>query len=314
MQHFYLATRALDHMNTAVQTKPKLPGLISLILVSILGITLAKFMWLTVTPKNETAIQTQAISNIINAPKKKINYGKLIADHHLFGVVAVKKAPVVVTPSKQVVTEVAPTRLNLKLHGIVAYKNRKNGFALISSSGKSQKVYGKGDTIQEGVTVSAIFSDKVTLNNRGKIEELILPVKETEQAKVKKQARKVKRFPNPMGKQTLINKQQNAKEIDLGAFRQEVISTSPKKILEIMAPAPAMKNGKLIGFRIQPGRDRKLFRQLGFHPNDVVIEVNGITLNDASKGAMVLAELSQASELSVKILRGSKEIFIQHAF
>ena len=84
--------------------------------------------------------------------------------------------------------------------------------------------------------------------------------------------------------------------------------------MEIARPSPAMVNGQFIGFRVQPGNQRKVFRQLGFRPNDIITEVNGILLDSASKGAQVLAELAQASSLSIKVTRGNQEIFIEHGF
>ncbi len=307
-------------MNTVVQTKPKLPGFISLLLVTILGVILAKLMWLIITPKNVTPTNIQVETSAASKPKAKVNYGKLIANHHLFGKVEIKKAPPKVekTPEKVEEPVVAPTKLNLKLHGIVAYKSSKRGFALISSGSGSQKVYGKGDTLEEGVKVSEIFSAKVVIDNHGKTEELMLPVNE------KRAPPKMQTTSFEMGGNAPPKKQKNNKlpssvpplakgSPDLGSFRQEVLA-NPTKLMDIAKPSPAIVDGQFIGFRVQPGRQRKLFRKLGFRPNDIITEVNGIVIDDASKGAMILGELSQAADLSVKVKRGEQEIFIQHSF
>ncbi len=297
-------------MSTATQTKPKLPGFFSLILMVILSILAAKLMWLIVTPKQLATTLAPSMSNSTVTSKEKINYGKLIANHHLFGEVVVKKAPIVQAPTKVEKPKVAPTKLNLKLHGIVSYQNNsKKGYALISSSGKAQKVYGEGDELQKGVTVRDIFPDKVVLDNHGKTEDLILPIKNTKSSSPKNRRKIPSTYPASLGIQTA----KKATDLNLGAFRREV-QKNPQKILDIASPSPAIVNGKFMGFRLQPGRKRKLFRQLGFRPNDIITEVNGIILDDASKGAMVLGELAQASELSITLKRGSQEIFIQHSF
>ena len=299
-------------MSTATQSKPnsKLPGFFSLILMIILSILAAKLMWLIITPKQVITSQVPSTGNSTIISKEKINYGKLIANQHLFGEVVVKKAPVVKAPVKKQAPKVAPTKLNLKLHGIVSYKNdSKKGYALISSSGKTQKVYGKGDELQKGVTVVDIFSDKVVLDNHGRTEDLILPVKKTKPSSPKKNRQIPSTYPSSFRKQPT----KKTSDLDLGAFRREVQS-SPQKLLDIASPSPAIVNGNFIGFRLQPGRKRKLFRQLGFRSNDIITEVNGIILDDSSKGPMVLGELAQASELSIKLKRGSQEIFIQHSF
>ena len=299
-------------MSATIQAKPKLPDFISLILVVVLGIIVAKLMWLIITPKQQSMTQVQAVENITIQAKEKINYGKLIANQHLFGVVEVKKEPIIETPKITKTTNVAPTKLNLKLHGIVAFKDSKDGYALISSSSGPQKVYGKGDSIQEGVTVSEILSDKVVLDNRGNSEELLLPVKNIKSSK-KTTASNSPNLPGINDRNPSSFKRNTTADVDLSAIRQEALS-SPQKLMDIASPSPAIVNGKFLGFRVQPGRKRKLFRQLGFRPNDIITEVNGIILDDASKGAMVLGELAQASDLSVTVKRGSKVIYIQHSF
>ncbi len=296
-------------MSATIQTKSKLPNFVSLMLVVALGIIAAKLMWLIITPKQQSTGQIQTVENITIQSKEKINYGKLIANQHLFGVVEVKKTPVIEAPKTTETPKSAPTKLNLKLHGIVAYKSSKGGYALISSSSGPQKVYEKGDSLQDGVTVSEIFADKVVLDNRGKSEELLLPAKGAKSTKRQKStASNSPNLPGVNDRNPNSSKWNNAAaNVDLSVIRQEALS-SPQKLLEIASPSPAIVNGKFLGFRVQPGRKRKLFRQLGFRPNDIIIEVNGILLDDASKGAMVLGELSQASDLSITVKRGSQEI------
>jgi len=306
-------------MNATVQTKPKLPGYISLLLMIALGIVVAKLMWLVITPKNKTTAFTQTNELSVAKPKQKINYGKLIAKQHLFGVVEVKKAAVEKAPKTvEDAPKVAPTKLNLKLHGIVAYRKSKGGFALISSSGGPQKVYGKGDELEEGVTVSEIFSDKIVLDNHGKPEDLLLPVNKASSSN--------SRFSSPdssgpggagMGlPDPIMNTKRpapNSGAPDLASFREEMLA-NPIKLMSVARSSPAIVNGQFVGLRIQPGSRRKLFRKLGFRPNDIITEVNGIVIDDMSKGAMIIGELSQASSLSVKVKRGNQVISIDHSF
>jgi len=306
------------------QSKPKIAGLISLILISALGVSLAKLMWLVITPEKSFQIETKQVAFQSNTKKQKINYGKLIANQHLFGQVKKVVAPPKVTHQAAPVKPVAPppVKLNLKLHGIVAYKSRsKDGFALISSNNGRQKVYVKGDEIENGVKVKKILPEKVVLDNNGKEEELRLPVKESKD-KPKATARvsnprNNSRFgrPPPPNMPSPVRNHQSSRNSppDLANFRQQVMA-NPRRLMDIATPSPAIVDGDFIGFRIQPGRERKLFRQLGFRPGDIITEVNGIVLDDAGKGAMVLGELAQATSVSVKVKRGNQEIFIEHSF
>ncbi len=276
-------------MSAIVQSKSKLPSFISLLLVIALGISLAKLMWLLLTPPPTIgAFSSSEASNLIT-PKEKINYGKLIADQHIFGEVKIK--PVVVVETKPAVVKKAvatPTKLNLKLHGIVAYKSRE-GFALISASNGPQKVYSKGEAIQEGVTVSDILPEKVVLDNRGKTEELLLPVN-----KVAPNSRR--RSNNiPLGGIPLPGSEPqkkpsrsplatgNSTPPDLSQLRQDII-TNPSKLMDVIRPSPAIVDGQFIGFRVKPGKQRKMFNQLNFRSNDIITEVNGIVLRRPKQG------------------------------
>ena len=306
-------------MSTVEQTTSKLPGFASLLLVIVLGVAVAKLMWLIITPKTKTAAYVQESTNAANKPKQKINYGKLIANQHLFGTVEVKKAaPVIKVPTPKETPKVAPTKLNLKLHGIVAYKVSKGGFALISSGNGSQKVYGKGDELEKGVIVSEIFSDKVVLNNNGKSEDLLLPINKASTSSNRggglkspnsPASRGTPRAPNP----AMDSQPPNPGAPDLSSFREEM-RADPSKLMRVARGSPAIVDGQFIGLRIQPGSRRKLFRELGFRPNDIITEVNGIVIDDMSKGAMIIGELSQASSMSVKVKRGNQEISIDHSF
>lgn len=306
-------------MSTVATKSPRLPRYISILLVLLLGISAAKLMWLIITPIaniNSHTNPATPLSGINNSAQAAlVNYGKLIADFHLFG--EVTKEPVVTSnvPTNPVVTKPVPKKLDLKLHGIVAYKN-KAGYALISSSGGSQKVYGKGDEIEENVVISNLYPEKVVINNNGATEELILPRTEKKSSSRSTNSslpgniRKPKGSPNrrrmsPPGSRAAPN--------SLANFRKEILE-SPSKLMDVATPSPATENGEFIGFRVQPGKNRKIFRKIGLRANDIILSVNGILLDDASKGAMALGELRQASSVDLVIKRGDDQLSLSHSF
>ncbi len=299
-------------MSAVIQGKLKLPSLINLLLVIALGILASKLMWLVITPKGELSYQVEQVSSVTSSTKKAVNYGKLISNQHLFGIV--KKKKVVKATPKKVITKpvVAAPKLNLKLHGIVAYK-KNEGLALISSNNGPQKVFGEGEEIQKNVTVQKVLSNKVVLNNHGKSEDLLLPVKNKANASNKRIVKPTPPTRRNTTKKKIARQAAAETEVNLGTIRQEAMK-NPAKIMDIARPSPAIVKGKFIGFRIQPGTKRKLFRKLGFRPNDIIIEVNGIILDDANKGPMVLAELAQASSLVITVQRGSQNVYIEHSF
>ena len=302
-------------MSATLENKPKLPGFLSLLLVIALGISLAKLMWLVITPAPKLVLTPKNNDVTSISQKTTTNYGKLIADQHIFGEVVIKKAPVK-SPVKpvEVAKPVAPkVKLNAKLHGIVAYKSQ-NGYALISNNNSSQKVYIKGDTLQEGVTILNIFPTKVVVDNNGTEEELLLPVKSDQKTSKSNQAQTLASLPGAKRTTAPASNNPSSNDLpDLNQFRQEILA-NPNKLTDIVRASPAIINGQFIGFRVRSGRKRNLFRQLNFRPNDIITEINGIVLDDASKGIEVLSQLESATSLSMKVKRGNTEVFIDHSF
>ncbi len=296
-------------MSTEIQKKPKLLGLLSLLLITALGISLAKLMWLIITPAQKVQLEMTPLTDVSSTPNSKKNYGSIIAKQHLFGVVKKVKAPK--EEVKIVEQAPPPKRLNLKLHGVVAYNSNKAGYALISTGGGIQKVYGKGDELEKNVTVKNIYPEKVIISNNGQDEELLLPRKNAD----KRQSSSLPPATLPDGGSSIPRPPRGmTRDVpDIGSFRQEVMA-NPRKLMDIATPSPAIVDGQFIGFRVHPGARRKMFRELGFRSNDIITEVNGIVLNDASKGAQVLAELATASSVSVTVKRGDQEIFLEQSF
>lgn len=310
-------------MTSSKTNNSKAPYYISLLLVMALGVSLAKLMWLilTPTPSLNMATERPASSQNLSANSKTAthqNFGKIIANLHLFG--ETKKPAVAVKQADQTIPKAPPpVKLDLKLHGIVAYTN-KQGFALISSSGQAQKVYGVGDKINDDpdVTISKILPNKVIINNHGAASELLLPRKDA--SKNNNQADSFRNQP-PLSRPAPIRNNQRFRNSsstgnapDLSKFRQQVIA-NPSKLMDVAKPTPAYDaEDEFIGFRVQPGSNRQIFRQIGLRSNDIITSVNGIELDSPNKSAMVLGELSQASSVTITVKRGQQTLTLSHSF
>jgi general secretion pathway protein C len=61
--------------------------------------------------------------------------------------------------------------------------------------------------------------------------------------------------------------------------------------------------GKLKGYKVQPGKDRKLLSKFGLKRGDVVTAVNGVTLDNPIKALEILRDLSTASSVSLDVER-----------
>jgi type II secretion system protein C len=324
----------------------KLPQWLTALLVVLLGITLAKLLWLFLTPEEKMPTPLASVpQGELAKPKKQPNYGEIIKRQHLFGVVKKKKTVVV----KNQPTKVEPTiptvvipKITVKLFGIMSYSSQTSGYALLSFNNQPQKVYSLGENLddkakkgdEKKIFISEIKTEKVVVNNHGTFEEFILPrtFKGTDQTVLKTNAlvlgpssakpaptvqptqppravtppRNTPPVSNPAVAES-VPKKEDFSVKDLSTFREKMMA-DPTKLMEIANARPYIREGKVIGFKVRAGKRRDIFRKLGLRNGDIVKEVNGIQLDSNEKGMMLVGELAGASEVSVTVLRGKREV------
>ena len=61
------------------------------------------------------------------------------------------------------------------------------------------------------------------------------------------------------------------------------------------------------GFRVRPGRDAELFRELGLHANDVVTAVNGQSLQSPADVQKIFEQVRQSGQVSITVMRQGRE-------
>ena len=214
------------------------------------------------------------------------NYDDLIGSH-LFGEAKVQTQPAADAP-----VDAPDTTLDLELTGVQATADSRQGQAIIASGRNHEKAYSVGDTIQgtNGVRLHAVYTDRVILDRNGQLESLHLP-----KAKAGQAAAVQARLPGPA----------TAAQPSV----RQIISNNATKISKVLRLVPDLKGGRMLGFRISPGPDRKAFDALGLKPGDVVTDVNGTPVNDPSKGLQVYQALGETTVANVTVLRnGSQQV------
>ena len=190
-----------------------------------------------------------------------------IMDSDLFGAVSSESvAPVAVS-----VLEAPETTLNLQLKATVSDTLENRRGAAIIASGQVEKTYTVSDVIEGagGAQLHAIYSDRVILNRAGRLETLSLPAEYTSANAGAVYAAP----PIPLPGNTTL---------------RSVISDNASRINEIVRVAAHIEQGRMIGFRLNPGEQPEQFAALGFQPGDVVTEINGTAMSDPSRGLQVL--------------------------
>jgi general secretion pathway protein C len=261
-----------------------LPPWVALTLVVLIAYYLARITWLLYpigdqslwTPPHVTGNRTaQGSATTASA------YDSITAAH-LFGTASQNDAPAVVE------TEDAPeTRLNLKLRAAVAATDSDSAHAIIADGSGNEKVYFVGSSIPGGASLHRVHADRIILNRGGVLETLRLP----------------REFDGKGAAPAATRRTASARET---ASAQEMINANAASFVEIIRPQPFMPNGKMKGYRVFPGRNRQQFIALGLRPGDLVTAINGVTLDDPSRGMEIFRTLGDATQVDVTVERAGQ--------
>ncbi|MFW2373967.1 MAG: type II secretion system protein GspC, partial [Gammaproteobacteria bacterium] len=193
-------------------------------------------------------------------------------------------------------TEAPETRLNLVLKGLLAATPMENASAIIAlGKGGKEDSFSIGDQVSSA-TVKEIYEDRVILENSGRFETLTLP---KEFADIGPGAR-------TFGRQSTTNLTDTPGGV-LGEIRSKILK-NPTSFGDYAIPIPYNENGKLIGYRLQPQGDRALFDKVGLAPSDVIVELNGIKLNNPNRSLKALRKLQNAKSMDITVLRNGAEL------
>lgn len=259
----------------------KLPPVVALLLVIVIASLSARLIWALVPTPEQARWQAPTLPAPQVAAHQKTDIQAIISQN-LFGAYQA-------TPGAQNAAEAPETRLSLTLIGILSATQEHESRALIGSSNGDEKPYAVGDDVISGVSLQAIFPDRVILSRGGALETLRLnkdaPITATAAA--------------PTSSVSSGTAQM------LSQVRDQIL-TDPSKASQYIRVQPANVDGQLRGFRVYPGRERGAFNQLGLRPGDLVTQVNGIQLDDSQKALQMLTELSKANSISLTVERGGQ--------
>lgn len=282
----------LPHLTDWQRLNKHLPIAFNIILIIACSYTLSQLTWLLIPAESNTP--APAVRQFDKSPTSQLSGQQQkiqkITDAHLFGVYQSTAA----TPAQ---TDAPETRLNLTLKGVLAATPMNRASAIIAK-GKNGKedIYGIGDKVSSA-TIKEIHTDRVILERSGRFETLRLPVD----------------FSN----NTLI---QSARSTSAGSpgrpstpgamladIRKKIIR-NPTSFGQYAIPIPYNENGRLRGYRLQPQGDNSLFDAVGLSPDDVIVGINDVKLNNPAQGLKALRKLQSARQIDITVLRNGAEI------
>lgn len=181
------------------------------------------------------------------------------------------------------------TSAPLVLGGVMASEDEKKGFALIGSSGSATRVYAIGAALPGGLTLHAVYPDRVVLSRAGVLETLALP-RQPSSASISTPVPTAVASPSAVDRITRI------------------ATENPGLIGQIVRAQPVLANGQQRGFRVFPAPNQApTFARIGLRAGDLVTHINGTPLDDPQRGAEILSTLGSATEARVTVVRNGRQ-------
>lgn len=209
------------------------------------------------------------------------------------------------TPAQTALPE---SQLNMTLRGVINSVGGA-GSAVIETPGRGQRSLAVGAEIAPGVRLEAIHLDHVIINRRGTRESLFLTEAAAQRARQAREA-----GPRPGGR---------AMTAASGAFSEAAspLSGRPDRALAAtldredwidgLRLEPVLRGGGVVGLRVREASAIEVLRASGLLPGDVIVRLNGETLNSARAGAAALQALSAADRVVAQVRRGDEEITLE---
>jgi len=291
--------------------------LVQLLLVISLSLSLARLFWL-VFPNPAippSAVTTPIAAAPVSAGGSSIDIAQL-KSLSVFG----KVAPVVQAPVATPENQAVDSHLNLILMGII-FSSQESLARAIITGGDATELYAIGNPLPvgNGVSLAKIMEDRVIINNNGQFESLWL-YQNTPNSQPLVQSNGVAPRPQPQpqlssppsgGSQNYpsSNTQEHLPSSN-GADADRGVAEVSKNLSDVVAMSIYREGGKVIGYKIRPGRDGEKFKALGLQTDDIVTSVNGMPLTNPAKIMEVYKNMGNTSSANLEILRSGNVITV----
>jgi len=210
-----------------------------------------------------------------------------IVSRHLFGQAQAESAPT----NKTAIPE---TSLRLTLRGVMASSDPNTATAIVADPGGKEDFYTVGQDMPGGAVLKEVHAQHIVISRGGRFETLRLPedsLKVNSNVETSPDAESLS--PSPQASALLER------------YRNQFVQ-DPQTLANLLQGEPYWENGRLIGYRLRPGRDAGVLSQFGIQSGDVVTAINGVSLVDPSGRMQLLRTITEATEFNVDLLRSGQ--------
>lgn len=280
----------------------RLPVMVTVLFIVLMGNALANMTWkLVPVPELQSSLSSANSSNPVTQSRRvEQPMAVQIASWNLFGKFEKKKVEALPIPA---VEDAPETTLNLKLKGVFATRDPYDGRAIIADSKGKDTFYTTGAAVIGGAVLAQVFEDKVLLERNGQFETLKLPIDVPPSADPEIRSPVSRRPHNQSTRRDVTSRNPETQRV-LRKYRNDLIN-NPQTVMSKfpLRVQPYNKGGKLVGYRVRPGKDRKLLSMLGLRNGDVVTSVNGVPLDNPIKALEIIKSLPTTTQFTVDFER-----------
>lgn len=295
-----------DQLTSLFEVFAKLPQkkfaqAISVILLAYIAYLCAQLTWLF-APQGVSGKNTNMLVSNKTESSHQVDITSLQA-LNLFGKYNQKNEEQVVE-----VKDAPETRLKLTLSGVVASEHPNIGAAIIENAGK-QETYGVGDIIiGTRATLEQVLNDRVLIKQAGRLETLMLDGFEYQKIAAnqikptKLQSRMIMNSPKQRDKHKLDQRKNSALKEKMAELKKN-LADNPGRITDYLKISPQRVAGKIVGYRLMPGKEQAFFKASGLKQGDVATQMNGFELSEPAQAAQALQALREDTEISLTVDR-----------
>jgi type II secretion system protein C len=211
--------------------------------------------------------------------------------------------------------EAIRSELPLKLNGVIFGGTVTSGIALIENTdAKKQNSYLVGDKVTKEAVLIEIQERKVILQVADHKEFIELVDRYLERGKRGRKKGSVggatgKFGVGGAGKYSEEGFERDGNTISMSAdYRQKLLTGDFAKVLQDAKAEPVYEGGELNGFRLTRIRADSVYDKGGLQNDDVVKEINGVSLVDTAQAIKLLNSLRGANEIEIGLNRGGSKM------
>ncbi|WP_196139283.1 type II secretion system protein GspC [Aliikangiella sp. G2MR2-5] len=270
--------------------------------VFMVALLMARIFWVWVDYFSDTS-EAKPVKVAINRGQKSLDQIDVssIINRNIFGSL-VKQEEVRELPKENI----EETKLNLKLRGIYAADTPSKANAIIEDSRGQQAVYFIDEKLEVSgrVYLRQVYVDKVILETNGRREALTLDTEKLPNTAIIETKGELKESDDKKVEDKRNNQRLSQQ---LNRYKDQ-FERDPASMADIINGRPHMVDGELKGFEISPGKDRRLFQELGLRRGDIVTSVNGVQLTSMQEAMSLMSDMKSMSEMNIEIQRGDEQL------